>query len=93
LIKPQFEVGRGKVERGGLVRDPERHREVLREFVEFARSRGWARRGLCRSALPGARGNQEFFLHLAAHGIADADAATCERWIDAAIEAGLDTAS
>jgi len=64
LLKPQFEVGRGQVGRGGIVRDPELHRGVLQRGVAFCRERGWGVAGLCRSALSGAAGNREFFLHL-----------------------------
>ena len=64
LVKPQFEVGRGKVSRGGIVREPELHREVLTALGEFAAQRGWGVEDLCRSEIRGARGNQEFFLHL-----------------------------
>jgi 23S rRNA (cytidine1920-2'-O)/16S rRNA (cytidine1409-2'-O)-methyltransferase len=65
LIKPQFEVGRGHVGPGGIVRDPALHREVLTRIVRFARALGAEVHGLARSVLPGAEGNVEFFLHLA----------------------------
>ncbi len=65
LVKPQFEVGRGKVGRGGIVRDPERHAEVLARLAAFARERGWGLLGAIPSPIRGAEGNVEFFLHLA----------------------------
>lgn len=64
LVKPQFEVGRGKVGRGGVVRDREAHREVLEKVAAFAARDGWSVRGVARSAIRGAEGNVEFFLHL-----------------------------
>ncbi len=68
LVKPQFEVGRGRVGRGGIVRDPLRHREVLDRMAAFVRSSGWALSGLRRSPLRGAEGNVEFFLRIALAG-------------------------
>jgi 23S rRNA (cytidine1920-2'-O)/16S rRNA (cytidine1409-2'-O)-methyltransferase len=64
LVKPQFEVGRGRVGKGGIVRDPEQWDQVLRDLVAFARERRLGPVGIARSALPGASGNVEFFLHL-----------------------------
>ena len=64
LVKPQFEVGRGRVGRGGIVRDPELWDEVLKDLVAFSRERGLGPAGIARSVLPGASGNVEFFLHL-----------------------------
>jgi 23S rRNA (cytidine1920-2'-O)/16S rRNA (cytidine1409-2'-O)-methyltransferase len=71
LAKPQFEVGRGLVGKGGVVRDAGRHRAVLGRLVEFARARGWGVRGVTASPLRGPKGNREFFLHLTAAGPAD----------------------
>ncbi len=64
LLKPQFEVGRGQVGRGGVVRDPERHREVLLRVTDGARASGWHVRGVIASPVRGATGNREFLLHL-----------------------------
>jgi 23S rRNA (cytidine1920-2'-O)/16S rRNA (cytidine1409-2'-O)-methyltransferase len=64
LVKPQFEVGRGRVGRGGIVRDPALWDEVLRELVAFAGEHAFGPQGIARSALAGARGNVEFFLWL-----------------------------
>ncbi|MDA1000157.1 MAG: TlyA family RNA methyltransferase [bacterium] len=64
LIKPQFEVGKGKVGKGGIVRDAALHDEVLREFWDWAASAGYGPRGALASPLRGAKGNREFFLHL-----------------------------
>jgi 23S rRNA (cytidine1920-2'-O)/16S rRNA (cytidine1409-2'-O)-methyltransferase len=64
LVKPQFEVGRGKVPRGGIVRDPEQHRLVLERLASVAVTLGFGVLALCASALRGAEGNLEYFLHL-----------------------------
>jgi 23S rRNA (cytidine1920-2'-O)/16S rRNA (cytidine1409-2'-O)-methyltransferase len=68
LVKPQFEVGRREVGRGGIVKDPALHRRALRDVAESAAALGYAVRGACASPLPGAEGNREFFLHLVAGG-------------------------
>ncbi len=61
LVKPQFEAGPADVGKGGVVRDPEVHRRVLRETV--AALPGHAR-AVVDSGLPGPKGNREFFLYL-----------------------------
>lgn len=63
LVKPQFEVGRGRVGRGGIVRDPADHRAVLEKLVSFAPTCGIDVRDVARSVIRGAEGNVEFFLH------------------------------
>ncbi len=68
LVKPQFEVGRAQVGRGGIVKDPALHLQVLREVAEVAQALGYAVRGACASPLPGAEGNREFFLQLLVRG-------------------------
>jgi len=65
LVKPQFEVGRRQVGRGGIIRDPALHREVLEKVVDFARRSGWCLRNVLRCPVKGAEGNVEFFVHLA----------------------------
>lgn len=66
LVKPQFEVGRRQVGRGGLVTDPELHLGALRAVAAEAQDAlGYAVRGACPSPITGAEGNREFFLHLA----------------------------
>jgi len=60
LIKPQFEVGKGEVGKGGVVRDPEKHDRVVREVNEFARAIGMTPAGLIESPIYGAEGNKEF---------------------------------
>ena len=60
LIKPQFEVGKGEVGGGGIVRDPEKRVRVVDEVTEAARSLGLERLGLMQSPIQGAEGNVEF---------------------------------
>lgn len=60
LIKPQFEVGRGEVGRGGIVHDPLKHARVIEEVNAAARALGLDVRGLRESPLRGADGNTEF---------------------------------
>jgi 23S rRNA (cytidine1920-2'-O)/16S rRNA (cytidine1409-2'-O)-methyltransferase len=64
LVKPQIEAGRADVGRGGVVRDPETHRRVLREVAEAALAWPAQTVGVVDSGLPGPKGNREFFLHL-----------------------------
>jgi 23S rRNA (cytidine1920-2'-O)/16S rRNA (cytidine1409-2'-O)-methyltransferase len=66
LIKPQFEVGRGQVGKGGIVRDPDLHRQVLQKISGWVRSNGRGVAGLCASPLRGADGNREFLIHIPA---------------------------
>ncbi len=63
LIKPQFEVGRGKVGRGGIVRDPAQHQEVCRRIENWINEQdGWRVLGMTESPLTGAGGNKEFLI-------------------------------
>jgi 23S rRNA (cytidine1920-2'-O)/16S rRNA (cytidine1409-2'-O)-methyltransferase len=64
LVKPQFEAGKDEVGRGGVVRDAELHRRVLREVVDAALGWGGTAVGVVDSGLPGPKGNREFFVHL-----------------------------
>jgi 23S rRNA (cytidine1920-2'-O)/16S rRNA (cytidine1409-2'-O)-methyltransferase len=60
LIKPQFEVGRDEVGRGGVVRNEALQQRVVSEIVEFARSLGLQCQGVIESPILGAEGNREF---------------------------------
>jgi 23S rRNA (cytidine1920-2'-O)/16S rRNA (cytidine1409-2'-O)-methyltransferase len=60
LVKPQFEAGRGGLGKRGVVRDPEAHRRVLGEVVQFAAGQGLGLQGLMASPIPGGHGNVEF---------------------------------
>ncbi|MEE4353287.1 MAG: TlyA family RNA methyltransferase, partial [Desulfatiglans sp.] len=64
LIKPQFEVGKGQVEKGGIVRSPALHRDVLDALKVFFVNSGWVFRGHITSPLLGAKGNKEFLAYL-----------------------------
>ena len=64
LVKPQFEIGRGQVGKGGIVREPALHRKVLERISNFVRSSGWGVAGLCASPVRGADGNREFLIHV-----------------------------
>ncbi len=64
LIKPQFEVGRGKVGKGGVVRDPALHEEVINEIVNFSKTLGLQSRGVAPSPILGPKGNKEFLIYL-----------------------------
>jgi len=64
LVKPQFEAGREDVGKHGLVTDPAIHDAVIARVTAHAEAAGFARHGMAPSAITGATGNQEFFLHL-----------------------------
>ncbi|GAA5156828.1 hemolysin [Nocardioides marinquilinus] len=64
MVKPQFEVGKERVGKGGVVRDPALRAEAVVAVAEAAASRGWGARAVTRSPLPGPSGNVEFFLWL-----------------------------
>jgi len=64
LIKPQFEVGRGQVGKGGVVRDPLLHREVIEKLSRFFEVAGWRVEGHIPSPLLGPKGNREFLIYL-----------------------------
>ena len=64
LVKPQFEVGKGEVGKGGIVRDPAQRMEALEAVEESARQTGFEVRGSMLSPVAGAQGNREFLLYL-----------------------------
>lgn len=64
LIKPQFEAGKEKVGKKGVVREPEIHKEVLDQFVQLAQSEEFTILGLTFSPVKGPEGNIEFLAHL-----------------------------
>jgi 23S rRNA (cytidine1920-2'-O)/16S rRNA (cytidine1409-2'-O)-methyltransferase len=68
LVKPQFEVGRAQVGKGGVVRDPAQHRACVQRLARYAVLRGWHVLSVTASPLRGPKGNREFFLHLSAQG-------------------------
>ncbi len=64
LVKPQFEVGRERVGKGGVVRDDALRHEVASEVAAEAARLGYAELARCESRLPGPKGNREIFLQL-----------------------------
>ena len=68
MVKPQFEVGRGRVGKGGVVRDASRRREAIASVGEFAVEHGASVQGFAPSGLPGPAGNRETFVWLAERG-------------------------
>jgi len=63
LVKPQFEAGRERVGKGGVVRDPGVHRSVLEAVGGWLRERGAEVLGVCDSGHPGPKGNVEYFVY------------------------------
>ncbi len=87
LVKPQFEARRDQVGKGGVVRDPEVWREVLRAVCDAADDVRWPVRGITASPLPGPAGNVEFLALLRARADGDG-AADTDDMIDAAVDEG-----
>jgi len=85
LVKPQFEAGKADA-RGGVVRDPDVHRRVLRETVHRALALGIGTRGLIASPILGPEGNREFMVHLQA----GPSCAEIDERIEAAVAAAWD---
>jgi 23S rRNA (cytidine1920-2'-O)/16S rRNA (cytidine1409-2'-O)-methyltransferase len=65
LVKPQFEVGRSRVGKKGVVRDPGDQAEAIFQVLQAARALGWQYRGLTWSPIQGPAGNIEYLLWLA----------------------------
>ena len=82
MVKPQFEVGRGRIGKGGVVTDPALRREAIVAVARAAQAQGAAVLGLASSGLPGPAGNRETFAWLAEGGragaVADVEAAARE---------------
>jgi 23S rRNA (cytidine1920-2'-O)/16S rRNA (cytidine1409-2'-O)-methyltransferase len=68
LVKPQFELGKEKVGKGGVVRDAADRRDAIRKVAEAAQKEGLIVRGLASSGLPGPKGNRETFVWAAPNG-------------------------
>lgn len=86
LIKPQFEAGRGRVGKDGVVRDSATHRQVLLAVIEDARRIGFSQHGLIPSPITGPAGNIEFLIWLRPGDDATLEAAPA---IDRAIEGSM----
>jgi 23S rRNA (cytidine1920-2'-O)/16S rRNA (cytidine1409-2'-O)-methyltransferase len=83
LIKPQFEAGREKVGKKGVVRDPEVHFEVIKSVFGFAGEAGFYIKGLSYSPVRGPEGNIEYLMYISKTVPSDEDA---DQWQDEAIQ-------
>ena len=90
MVKPQFEVGKERLGKGGVVREPALRADAVRRVVAAAAERGWGARAVCRSPLPGPSGNVEFFVWLrqGPGNLTDADIDTVVA-VDGADSAGV----
>jgi 23S rRNA (cytidine1920-2'-O)/16S rRNA (cytidine1409-2'-O)-methyltransferase len=68
MVKPQFELGRGRVGKGGVVREPALRREAVESVADAARGLGYSVVGFAPSGLPGPAGNRETFVWLGEAG-------------------------
>ena len=73
LIKPQFEAGREKVGKNGVVRDPDVHQEVIQNIVSFTKQMGWYTVNLDYSPITGPKGNIEFLAEIRKNGAEERD--------------------
>ena len=64
LIKPQFEVMKAEVEKKGIIRDSRKHEKVIDRIRIFSEGLGFIVKGICESAIRGAKGNREFWIYL-----------------------------
>ena len=79
MVKPQFELGRGRVGKGGVVRSPEDRREAVLAVLSAAGRLGLSPAGVAPAGVPGPKGNQEFFVRLGrGPGLTDPQAAVAE---------------
>lgn len=85
LVKPQFEVGKGQVGKGGVVRDARKHAAAIRRVTDVARKLGVVVRGICPSPIAGTKGNREFFVHVTKGSAASEGAGDVDRLIEEAV--------
>ena len=64
LIKPQFEAGKGKIGKGGIVRDKKIQKDAVEDVKNFAKKLGFGILAEVKSHVVGQDGNQEYFLHI-----------------------------
>lgn len=69
LIKPQFEAGKEKVEKGGVIKDPNTHKEVIENVIEYAKGLDYSIKGLTYSSIKGPAGNIEYLIWLTTEDI------------------------
>nr|WP_040293244.1 TlyA family RNA methyltransferase [Acetonema longum] len=86
LIKPQFEAGKEKVGKKGVVRDPEVHIDVIQTIVDFARQESLLPQGLTFSPVKGPEGNIEYLVYLLQSGQDQVDSACIARIVASAGE-------
>jgi len=79
LAKPQFEVGKGNVGKGGVVRDPAQHLDVIQNLTDFFKSIGLVCRATMPSPILGPKGNREFFFLLTRSDISACNPSKSER--------------
>lgn len=91
LIKPQFEAGREKVGKSGVVRDSKVHEEVLRIILHFAHELGFQLQGLTFSPITGGEGNIEFLAHWTVGHESAAESAPFEALISTTVKAATST--
>ncbi|MBE6015966.1 MAG: TlyA family RNA methyltransferase [Lachnospiraceae bacterium] len=85
LIKPQFEAGREKVGKKGVVRDPEVHKEVIETVIDYVTSIGYSVKDLDYSPVKGPEGNIEYLIHIASDDTGEvADTIDVGRTVEAA---------
>ena len=87
LVKPQFEVGKGRLGSGGVVRDTSLHAWAMRKVADCAAANGLSVAGAAPSPLPGPAGNVEYFLYMRA-GDADSPCANVDAAIEQAVAQG-----
>jgi 23S rRNA (cytidine1920-2'-O)/16S rRNA (cytidine1409-2'-O)-methyltransferase len=87
MVKPQFEAGRERVGKGGVVRDPAVHADVLERVADWLQGRGAVVEGVCDSGHPGPKGNVEYFILFRDAGTAGATASPAAELVRAAVEA------
>ncbi len=68
MVKPQFELGRGRVGKGGVVRSAEERREAVGNVIAAAAALGLGASGIAAAGVPGPKGNQEYFVRFARDG-------------------------
>ena len=85
LVKPQFEVGRQRVGKGGVVRDPAAHIDAITDVIEAAQPLGWKPSGLVASPLTGPAGNHEYLLWLTSYIEHEVDTPMIEKLVSATL--------
>ena len=85
LVKPQFEVGRQRVGKGGVVRDPAAHIDAITDVIEAAQPLGWKPSGLVASPLTGPAGNHEYLLWLTSYIDHEVDTSMIEKVVSATL--------